>query len=115
MRRSIQINSVSGLCITKLDVLDGLDTINICIGYKINGDDHSTPPVGAEAYGSCEPVYETLPGWKDSTVGVKNFNDLPQNAQTYLRRIEEVTETKIAIVSTGPERNETIIMQDIFG
>jgi len=114
LRRSIQINSVSGLCITKLDVLDGLDNINICVGYKIGDETHNTPPIGAEAYSTCEPVYETMPGWSESTVGVKDFNALPANAQAYLRRIEEVTETSIAIVSTGPERNETILMQDIY-
>jgi len=114
LRRSIQINSVSGLCITKLDVLDGLDNINICVGYSIDGVDHSTPPVGAEAYGECQPVYESMPGWADSTAGVTRFEDLPVNAQNYLKRIEEITESKIAIISTGPERNETILLDDLF-
>lgn len=110
LRRSIQINSVSGLCITKLDVLDGLDSINLCVGYEIDGETYNTPPVGAEAYGNCKPVYETVPGWSDSTFGIKQLSELPENAQNYLKRIEEVTDTKIAIVSTGPERNETIIL-----
>ncbi|MDH5257405.1 MAG: adenylosuccinate synthase [Gammaproteobacteria bacterium] len=114
LRRSIQINSVSGLCITKLDVLDGLDSIGLCIGYEIDGVTHSTPPVGAEAYSTCVPVYETMPGWTDSTVGVTEFDKLPENAQKYLKRIEEITETKVAIVSTGPERNETILLDDLF-
>ena len=114
LRRSIQINSISGLCITKLDVLDGLDTINICVGYDVDGVTHTTPPVGAEAYGDCKPIYETVPGWTDSTVGVTQFSDLPKSAQDYLRRIEEITETNIAIVSTGPERNETIILDNSF-
>jgi len=114
LRRSIQINSVSGLCITKLDVLDGLDSINICVGYDMDGETCNTPPVGAEAYGSCKPVYETMPGWSQSTVGIKQFSDLPTTAQDYLKRIEEITDTKVAIVSTGPERNETIILDQSF-
>ncbi len=114
LRRSIQINSVSGLCLTKLDVLDGVDNINVCTGYSVNGKTQNTPPLGAEDYATCEPVYETLPGWKDSTVGITDFDALPANAQAYLRYIEDVTETSIAIVSTGPERNETIILQDLY-
>lgn len=114
LRRSLQINSVSGLCITKLDVLDGLDTINICVGYKCDGVQRNTPPVGAEAYSVCEPIYEELPGWEESTFGVQSFDKLPSNAQAYLKRIEEVTETPIAIISTGPERNETIILHEYF-
>jgi len=114
LRRSIQINSVSGLCITKLDVLDGLDSIGLCVGYEIDGKRYSTPPVGAEAYSTCTPVYENMPGWADSTVGVTEFSKLPENAQKYLKRIEEITETKVAIVSTGPERNETILLDDLF-
>lgn len=114
LRRSIQINSVSGLCITKLDVLDGLDNINICVGYNVDGVKQIAPPVGAEAYTQCQPVYESMPGWTQTTVGVKQFDDLPVNAQNYLKRIAEVCDCKIAMVSTGPERTETIIMDDIF-
>ena len=113
LRRSIQINSVSGLCITKLDVLDGLDSINICVGYRCDGEQRDTPPVGAEAYTQCEPVYETLPGWQTSTYGIKSWGGLPENARAYLRRIEELTETPIAMVSTGPERNETLFLRDL--
>ena len=114
LRRSIQINSVSGLAITKLDVLDGLETIRICTGYKIDGVEQLTPPVGAEAYTSCEPVYEEMPGWTDSTFGVKTWDALPANAKAYLKRIEEVTETPIAMVSTGPERTQTMMLADII-
>ncbi|MDH5216486.1 MAG: adenylosuccinate synthase [Gammaproteobacteria bacterium] len=114
LRRSIQINSVSGLCITKLDVLDGLDNINICVGYNVDGVEQIAPPVGAEAYTQCVPVYESMPGWSETTVGVKQFDDLPVNAQNYLKRIAEVCDCQIAMVSTGPERTETIIMDDIF-
>jgi adenylosuccinate synthase len=114
LRRSAQINSVSGLCITKLDVLDGLDKIQICVGYKYQDETRQTPPVGAEAFEAVEPVYEEMPGWKESTVGVKAYDDLPANAKAYLKRIEEVTEIPIDIISTGPERTETIVLRHPF-
>jgi adenylosuccinate synthase len=114
LRRSNNINSVSGLCITKLDVLDGLDKISICVGYRCNGEDRKTPPVGEEAYASCTPIYEDMPGWKDSTVGIKKLEDLPANAQAYLKRIEEIVERPIDIISTGPDREETIILRHPF-
>ena len=114
LRRSAQINSVSGLCITKLDVLDGLDKIQICVGYKYEDEIRQTPPVGAEAFEAVEPVYEEMPGWQESTVGVKAYDELPANAKAYLNRIEEVTEIPIDIISTGPERNETIVLRHPF-
>jgi adenylosuccinate synthase len=114
LRRSNQINSTSGLCITKLDVLDGLDTIRICVGYEINGEERRTPPVGADALEGCKPVYVDMPGWKESTVGIRNYDDLPDNAKAYLKRIEEITETPIDIISTGPDRKETIILRHPF-
>ena len=114
LKRSIQINSISGLCITKLDVLDGLESIQICVGYRINGEEQATPPVGAEAYSQCEPVYEELPGWQESTVGAKTMKELPGNARAYLDRIEKITGTPVDIVSTGPDRAETIVLKDPF-
>jgi adenylosuccinate synthase len=111
LRRSRQINSLTGLCITKLDVLDGLDTIRICTGYLTNGERRSTPPVGAEAFAECAPIYEEMPGWKTSTVGAKDYASLPANARAYLERIAEVVETPIDIISTGPDRSETIILR----
>ena len=114
LNRSIQINSLSGLCITKLDVLDEFEYVQICTGYKINGEERSTPPVGAEAYAECEPVYEELPGWQASTEGIKVLDDLPGNARLYLKRIEAVTNTPIDIVSTGPDRSETIVLRHPF-
>jgi len=114
LRRAIQISSVSGLCITKLDVLDGLDTIRICVGYRCGDVEQVTPPVGAEAFAGCEPVYEDMPGWKESTVGIKSYDELPANARAYLKRIEEVTEAPVDIISTGPERSETIILRHPF-
>jgi len=114
LRRSNQINSVSGLCITKLDVLDGLDTIRLCVGYERAGEVRRTPPVGADAFADCKPIYEDMPGWSESTVGVKEYSALPANARAYLKRIEEVSETAIDIISTGPDRNETIILRHPF-
>lgn len=114
LRRSVQINSISGLCITKLDVLDGLDSIQICTGYRINGVFHDTPPVGADAIAQCEPVYEQVDGWEASTFGITDYAKLPANAKAYLKRIEEVTGTTIDIISTGPDRNETIVLRHPF-
>jgi len=114
LRRSLQLNSVSGICVTKLDVLDGLESIRICTGYEVNGQKRATPPAGAEAFAECQPVYEELPGWQDSTVGVKTMGALPENARAYLRRLEEVTSTPIDMVSTGPDRTETIVLKHPF-
>ncbi len=114
LRRSVQINSVSGLCITKLDVLDGLDTIRICVGYKVDDQIRNAPPIGAEGFEAVEPVYEDMPGWQESTVGVRDYDALPENARAYLKRIEEIVEIPIDIISTGPERNETIILRHPF-
>jgi adenylosuccinate synthase len=114
LRRSLQINSVSGLCITKLDVLDELESIQICTGYEVNGSVQGTPPVGAESFAECKPVYEELPGWKSSTVGIREYGKLPPVARDYLERIEKVTGTSIDMVSTGADREETIIRKHPF-
>ncbi|EDY87704.1 adenylosuccinate synthetase [gamma proteobacterium HTCC5015] len=111
LRRSVQINSVSGLCVTKLDVLDGLDTIHVCTGYRIDGEVVAVPPIGADAFERCEPIYEEMPGWKESTVGVKSLDQLPQAARDYLTCIEDVVETPVDIISTGPDREETIVLR----
>ena len=114
LRRSLQINSVTGMCVTKLDVLDGLDTLKICVAYKLDGKEVDTPPVGADRFEQCEPVFMEMPGWKESTVGVKSRDALPQAAQDYLRKVEELCETPIDIISTGPDRDETIVMRHPF-
>lgn len=114
LRRSIQNNSVTGLCVTKLDVLDGLDTLRLCVGYSSGDTDLSAPPIGAEAFEICKPVYEEMPGWKESTLGVRRYEDLPANARAYLKRIEEITETPVVIISTGPDRGETIVLKNPF-
>lgn len=114
MRRSVEINSISGLCVTKMDVLDGLDTIKICIGYKRGTETLTLTPSSAEGYEGCEPIYEQLPGWHDSTLGIKEFGKLPINAQNYLKRIQELAGVPIDLISTGPDRNETIVLRHPF-
>ena len=114
MRRSAEINGLSGLCITKLDVLDGLDEINICVGYRTNDSIVELSPSGADALSVCEPIYEKLPGWAGSTAGVTSWGKLPQNAKDYMRQIEDVVGVPIDIVSTGPDRDETIILNQTF-
>lgn len=114
LKRSIEINGISGLCITKMDVMDGLEVIRIGIGYRINNKEIDLLPVGAEELADCSPIYEELPGWSESTVGVKRFEDLPANAQAYLKRIETLCGAPVAIISTGPDRDETIVLQHPF-
>jgi len=115
LRRAAQINSLTGLCITKLDVLDGLDTIKLCTSYKYQGEVLEMPPLGADAIELCEPVYEEMPGWTESTDGARSLDQLPENARNYLNRMQEVVGVPIDIVSTGPERDETIILNHPFG
>jgi adenylosuccinate synthase len=114
LARSLQLNGVDGLAITKLDVLDGLPTIRICTGYNVGGKPLALLPTGAEAVAACEPVYEELPGWMENTFGVKSFDSLPPAARAYLRRIEVLTGVPIAMISTGPERDETILVHHPF-
>jgi adenylosuccinate synthase len=114
LRRSGRINGLTGLCITKLDVLDGLKELNICTGYTLDGKVIDLLPIGADEVARCVPIYETMPGWSDTTFGVKRWEDLPANAQAYLNRLEVLCEVPIAIVSTGPERDETILKQHPF-
>ncbi len=113
-RRSIFNNSVTGLCVTKLDVLDEMDVIRICTGYKVDGQPVEVPPVGAEAFSKVEAIYEDLPGWKSNTYGVTRYEDLPEAAKRYLKRVEEVTEAEVAIISTGPDREHTIVLRNPF-
>lgn len=114
LKRSIDINSLSGLCLTKLDVLDGMDEVKICTGYNLDGEVVQYPPYGAENFGRCEPIYETMPGWSESTVGVMSFEALPVAAQNYIKRIEELVKVPVDIISTGPDRNETLVLRDPF-
>jgi adenylosuccinate synthase len=115
LKRSIVNSSVSGLCVTKLDVLDELETIQIAVGYQIDGEPISGLPVVVDRFAECEPIYEEHPGWQASTVGITEFGDLPANAQKYLQRIEELAGVPVDIISTGPDREQTIIKQHPFG
>jgi adenylosuccinate synthase len=115
LKRAVQINGLSGICITKLDVLDGLDIVRVAVGYKTLGGTRDILPVGAEALAICEPIYEEFPGWKESTVGVKAFDKLPVNAQNYMKRLEQLVGAPVAIISTGPDREETIVIRHPFG
>ncbi|PKM31880.1 MAG: adenylosuccinate synthase [Gammaproteobacteria bacterium HGW-Gammaproteobacteria-11] len=114
LRRAMEINSISGLCLTKLDVLDGLDVIRICIGYRNEEGAVIEAPTDADSYLGLEPVYEDVPGWSESTLGIQALDQLPANAQAYIKRIEELVGAPVDIISTGPDRNETIILRKIF-
>jgi len=114
LNRSFKINSVTGLCITKLDVLDELETIKIAVAYNLNGVRVTTPPVGSDRFAECEPEFIEMPGWQQSTVGVTTYDGLPQAARNYLKKIEQLTGVPIHIISTGPDRVETIVVQHPF-
>ncbi len=114
LKRSIQINGVSGLCVTKLDVLDGVEELKICTGYKLDGKLSDILPVGADDLARCEPVYETMPGWTENTVGVVALEALPATARAYLARIEELCGVPVDMISTGPDRDETIVRRHPF-
>jgi len=114
MRKSAQMNSLSGICLTKLDVLDGLDKIGICTAYNIKGKLTEIAPLGADQYEACVPVIEDMPGWEGITAGVTDMEKLPENAKAYIKRIEELIGVKVAILSTGPDRDETIVLENPF-
>lgn len=114
LRRAIQINGVTGMCITKLDVLDGLDELKLCVGYRLDGRRTDLLPLGADEVSRCEPVYETTAGWQSTTVGIKRYQDLPSQAQAYLKRIEVLCGVPIDMISTGPDRDETIVLRHPF-
>ncbi|MCC7486115.1 MAG: adenylosuccinate synthase [Burkholderiales bacterium] len=114
LKRSIQLNGVSGLGVTKLDVMDGMELVRICVGYRLKGRTSDMLPVGAEELQGCEPVYEEVPGWKESTVGVTRESGLPAAARAYLARIEEVCAVPIDVISTGPDRDHTIVRRHPF-
>ncbi len=114
LRRSLEVNSVTGICITKLDVLDGMETVKICVAYKLDGKEITIPPVGADLMEKCEPVLIEMPGWKASTVGTKSIDQLPQAARDYLDKVESLCGVPIDIISTGPDREETLIKRHPF-
>jgi adenylosuccinate synthase len=112
LKRSVQINGIDGLCVTKLDVMDGMNEIKICTGYVRNGKEYDILPFGSDLVVNCEPIYETMAGWHESTQGVTNYADLPSNAKKYLKRIEQIVETPIDIISTGADRCDTILINN---
>lgn len=114
LRQAVRINSISGLCLTKLDVLDGMETIRICVDYKVAAGSEAKSGFGSEYYESVTPVYEDLPGWQESTLGAQTLEQLPGNARAYIERVEEAVGAPIDIISTGPDRNETIVLNDPF-
>ena len=114
LKRSAQVNGLSGLCITKLDVLDGIDELKLCTGYELDGTTIDILPMGADDIARCNPTYETLPGWSQSTVGVTQYELLPAEAQRYLKRIEELTGVPIDMISTSPDRDHTILLRNPY-
>jgi adenylosuccinate synthase len=114
LKRSAQVNGLSGLCITKLDVLDGIQELQLCVGYRLDGEEIDILPMGADEIARCEPIYETLPGWSETTVGATRMEQLPQAARRYLERIEAVTGVPIHVVSTSPDRDHTILLRNPF-
>ena len=114
LKRSVLNNGISGLCVTKLDVLDGLDTLRLCTGYRHADGVRETPPLLADSYPECEPVYEEMPGWRESTMGLRSYDELPRNARQYLARMQELAGVPIDIVSTGPDREQTIVLRHPF-
>lgn len=116
LRRAVQVNSLSGFCLTKLDVLDGLKEVKVCVGYKqADGKVIDTTPLAADAWEGLTPVYETMPGWSETSFGVVEFDKLPENARNYIKRVQELVGAPIDIISTGPDRTETMIVRDPFG
>ena len=109
LKRSAQVNGLSGLCITKLDVLDGIEQLQLCTGYELDGEQIDILPLGADEIARCKPVYETMEGWSDSTVGITEYDKLPVSARLYLQRIEQVTGVPVDIISTSPDRDHTIM------
>src|SRR5690606_32395979 len=107
-------SSVSGLCVTKLDVLDGLETIRICVGYELDGVPVASLASVIGRLAECQPIYEEMPGWSQSTVGVTRYADLPGNARSYLERIEDLAGVPLDIISTGPDREQTIVKRHPF-
>ena len=114
LNRSFKLNAVNGICLTKLDVLDELDSIKICVAYEINGEKTTTPPFSSESYDIAKPVYIEMPGWNCSTIGTRSFDELPIEAQNYIRKIEDLSQLPVDILSTGPDRDETLIIQNPF-
>jgi Adenylosuccinate synthetase (EC 6.3.4.4) len=115
LKRAVQINGIDGLAITKLDVLDGLESIKVCIAYEYRGKRRELAPLDADGWDECKPVYLEFPGWEESTAGIRDWNKLPPAARAYLRAVEELSGCKLALVATGADRDDTIVLDDPFG
>ena len=115
VRQANAVAGITGMALTKLDVLDGFDTLKICVGYEVDGQRLDHFPSDAAAQAACTPIYEEMPGWHDSTYGARSWADLPANAVKYIRRVEELTKTPVTLLSTSPERDDTILVTDPFG
>ena len=115
LKRSVIINGINGLCVTKLDVLDGLEEVGLCVGYEIDGKRLDVLPYGAHKVAEAQPIIEMMPGWSESTAGIKRYEDLPENARKLVARIGELCDVPVAMISTGPERSETIMLDNPFG
>ncbi|HIO97526.1 MAG TPA: adenylosuccinate synthase, partial [Leucothrix sp.] len=114
LRRSMQINSITGICVTKLDVLDQVKTIKICVAYELDGERMDVPPINTTDFARCTPIYEEHEGWMSKTYGITNYDDLPEKAKAYLKRMEELLETPADIISTGPDRDHTMILKNPY-
>ena len=114
MRRSVQVNGLTALCLTKLDVLDGLSEVKVCVAYQLGDERLEVAPAGADALAQCVPIYESLPGWSDATEGQRGMNDLPKAAADYIKRLEQWLDVPITIVSTGPDRDDTIVLNNPY-
>ena len=114
VKHAIRVNSINTICLTKLDVLDGLETIKVCIGYQDENGNTLKVPASADQFEKVTPVYKELPGWTESTFGAKSIDDLPENARSYIRFVEEAIGAPIDIISTGPDRVETIVLRHSF-
>ncbi len=114
VRQSAKVNGLSGIALTKMDVLDGLDELKVCVGYKLDGETLDYFPASADKQARVEPIYETMEGWSESTQGARSWADLPATAVKYVRRIEELIETPVSLLSTSPERMDTILVHDPF-
>lgn len=111
VKRAAIVNGVTGICLTKLDVMDTLESLQICVAYELDGQSLDFPPIGADAYTDCKPVYESMPGWQSNTAGLTRFDDLPEAAQRYVKRLEELTGVPVHLISTGRDRNENIVVE----
>jgi adenylosuccinate synthase len=114
IRYSVRVNGLTGIALTKLDVLSDFDTIKVCTGYTFQGKALETLPAALETFENCQPVYEELPGWRTDITGAQSFEELPENARTYVRRLEELAGCPIVMVSVGPRRDQTIVLRNPF-